>query len=94
MEDGSINLYGFEFNNPLMFIDILGLDPNDKFKTRDEAAKDACKYIFPLTKKNKCEYGGWIIANADGTFTYPAPTTDKKKDSVTMPKKPDSACGN
>src|SRR5207253_729410 len=59
-EEHGLNLYCFVLNREPGFVDPFGLDPGDGFPTAEDAAKDACNYIHPKTKKNKCEYGGWI----------------------------------
>ena len=85
-EAGGINLYSFVASDPLNLIDPFGLKEGDKYPTQKDAAKDCLTQIYKPTKKDKWEYGGWIYTNKDGTFSYTAPRTDKKRnEKVSVP---------
>ena len=40
-----MNLYRFSFNSPTRFVDLIGLEPFDKFLTCDAAAKDIMQWM-------------------------------------------------
>jgi RHS repeat-associated protein len=67
-EEGGINLYGYVGGNPLRWIDVLGLDPGDLFKSADDAAWDAAMYARKQPIKIK-EYGGWVYQQGN-CWTY------------------------
>ena len=54
-----------------------GVAAAQTYKTRDEAAKAAEKSALDATDKagRKYEYGGWILKNKDGLYTYTIPIT-------------------
>jgi hypothetical protein len=89
-EEACVNLSCFVFNSPLDLADAFGLDPGDKFPTAEAAAKDACKFIYPKTKKDGNEYGGWVKTTDDNKFTYDDPKKGDKS-SVNMGSKPPDA---
>jgi RHS repeat-associated protein len=70
-----------------------GVAASQTFKTRDEAAKAAEKAALDATVNsgNKYEYGGLIIKNKDGSYTYTIAVTFKNgshfyPESVSVPK--------
>jgi hypothetical protein len=73
----------------LICFDLFGLAPGDKFPTSEDAAKDACNYIYPKTAKDQVEYGGWIEKAPDGSFTYKEPTKGEKN-KANMPQRPEN----
>jgi uncharacterized protein RhaS with RHS repeats len=85
-EGGDSNLYGYVVNDPINFVDPEGLAPGDKYPTANDAALAASKDIYPLTIKNRVEYGGMICRFKDGSCTYTPPTTDNKEHSVNINK--------
>jgi hypothetical protein len=50
-EFGGLKHFDFVGNNPILIIDFFGLAPGDCYKNKDDAAKQALKAIYPLTKK-------------------------------------------
>jgi len=85
-EDGDQNLFRFVLNAPPNYGDPFGLNPGDKFPNSEDAAKDACNYIYPKTKSEQVEYGGWIEKNPDGSFTYKEPQKGEKNHLNQGPK--------
>jgi RHS repeat-associated protein len=70
-----------------------GVAARQTYKTRDEAAKAAEKAALAATNKSgrKYEYGGWILKNKDGQYTYTIAVTIKEQarfrpDMVTIPE--------
>lgn len=90
-ELGGVNLYSMVGNDPMDRIDLFGLAPGDSFPTMDDAAKDACNYIHPKTKKDKVEYAGWITQKGEKSFTYSEPSKGTK-DSSDVPGRPPGGC--
>lgn len=57
--------YLFAGNNPIKFIDVLGMGPGDKFNTIEEAAHDFAVNYNDNSIKEKIEYGTTIIRVKD-----------------------------
>ena len=69
---GGLNTYGYVNQNPLSWLDILGLSPGDFFETVIDAVLDAGIYARSF-KDQSIEYGGWVypLEECEGTgFTY------------------------
>jgi RHS repeat-associated protein len=86
-EDGGINLYGYVRNDPVNWLDPLGLAPGDSYPDPDSAAMDASRDIHPLTKKSRCEYAGEILERDDGTYTYTEPRRGTKGSAEVYPNR-------
>jgi RHS repeat-associated protein len=65
---GGINTYAYVYNNPLIYVDPLGLAPGDLFLSPDAAAIDAGSYARGRDNQS-IEYGGWIYPQ-DDCWTY------------------------
>lgn len=76
---GNTFMYGSA--GPLVFTDPTGLNPGDAFSSRDDAAKDALRYICSMSRTADREYGGWIYRRRDGTFSYTPPVRGYKHDA-------------
>lgn len=50
---------------------------NRRFRSNDKAAIAALDAIFPQSEREDYEYAGRIYRNADGTYSYTTPTTEK-----------------
>ena len=91
-EHGGLNVNAFVLNDPLDWIDILGLCPGDHYATDVDAAKaamaDARYQVMGQVIERQVEWGGSIYQRPDGQFSYTAPKTDHNRDSVTMPTVP------
>ncbi len=60
-------------NDPVNFIDPLGLAPGDPYPTSHDAAHDAVSDVNPTSISTSTEYAGMIYQNPDGTFSYTPP---------------------
>jgi len=80
------NLYGYVRNNPMLWIDPLGLTPGELFIEEDAAAIDAIDCVCKKFRSSKgLEWGGYIQRVwADGRWKYRAstPRTDNSPGSV------------
>ena len=67
-----VNWYSYCGGNPVMFVDPWGLDPFDKFSTRDEAAADFGFYIGQKSFDKEEEFFSFIFMETkeDGTVYY------------------------
>jgi RHS repeat-associated protein len=72
-DGGDVNFYTYVGNNPAKLVDPSGLKPGDKYKSIDCAGSNAVNDIFPQTKQDGFEHGGFIYQNPDGTYSYTAP---------------------
>jgi hypothetical protein len=54
-------------------VDPWGLAPGDPYKTPRDAAAEALREVFCKSVREDREYGGRIVKNPDGTYTYTAP---------------------
>jgi len=79
--DGGVNTYGYVGGNSIALVDLEGLKPGDKFRTREEAVRDAYSYINPASVREGREYAGWIHRNMDGTYSYNEPIPGTKDES-------------
>jgi RHS repeat-associated protein len=80
----SLNLYSYARNNPLSRTDPDGHDPGDKFKTKNEAAVDAVKYMRAQKNGYKWEYGTRIHQDAKN-FSYGPVVTQELPKGVDPP---------
>ena len=71
---GGINLYAY-VNNPISWIDPLGLKPGDPYTTMDGAGTNAVTDINPTSISTNTEHGGYVYKNPDGTYSYTAPVS-------------------
>ena len=72
-EAGDVNLYRYVANNPVNWLDPLGLAPGDSYATVDDAAKDAMEDIHKRSVSSDREYGGALYKKPDGSFSYTEP---------------------
>jgi RHS repeat-associated protein len=70
---GDFNLYRFVRNMSMDWVDPSGLAPGDKYLTENEAGYNALKDVNASSISSSREYGGWVVQNSDGTFSYTAP---------------------
>ncbi len=75
IKDGT-NWYAYANNNPVMFVDPLGLAPGDVFETLDDAAIDAANYLLPQTHKNDEEMVALIYYTVGGYQYCETPNVD------------------
>jgi RHS repeat-associated protein len=77
--EGGINLFTYVKNDPVNWVDPLGLKAGDRYRNRNRAAKAAMKEIYPLTLRR--DEHGWYsercgnICRIEGGFTYDEPET-------------------
>ncbi|MSR78372.1 MAG: DUF4329 domain-containing protein, partial [Candidatus Omnitrophica bacterium] len=69
----SINPFIYVQNDPVNFIDPLGLVPGDRYRSIREAAIAAASEINPQSITENREYGAHIVSNNNGTYTYTVP---------------------
>jgi len=72
-ENGGINLYGYVGNNPVNWMDPLGLAPGDSYPNVDAAAMDAMRDIYHQSVAEDREYAGELYRKKDGSYSYTEP---------------------
>jgi len=79
IKDG-LNWYVYCSNNPVMFVDPLGLDPWELFSTKDEAAEDFGFYIGEHSIETEEEFFSFIFMkkdeNGNEVYYYDEPRND------------------
>ena len=100
--EGGVNLYAYVLGDPINLMDFSGLRPGDRYETLDgagvAAALDATCLSRRLARETGMErgpeYGGWIVENGDGTFSYEVPTTRGLQDHFILGRRPPNAVGD
>jgi RHS repeat-associated protein len=76
---GGPNFYAYVGNDPINWVDAMGLRPGDKYPNLRCAGWHAILDINMTSRRrtpafpNGREYGGWMYGNANGTYSYTAP---------------------
>ncbi len=70
---GGVNLYTYARNNPLYWIDFLGLAPGDLFRSPDAAATDAIAWTAQNHDTSSQEYAGWVYSAGEDQYSYTEP---------------------
>lgn len=78
----SMNLYQYCGNNPIGYVDPLGLKAGDQYETQALAAIAAMQEIYEPSIKNNVEYAGIIYKNFNNTYSYTEPQGGKECESV------------
>lgn len=81
-ENGGLNPYLYVKNDPLNFVDSLGLKPGDPYPTISDAAIQAIRDINPTSIKEGREYAGLVYQVADGVYTYTSPNPGSSSRSM------------
>jgi RHS repeat-associated protein len=76
---GGLGLYVYGLNDPFTYIDPLGLNPGDAFKTPGAAALDVLNFINPVSMASNAEYAG-LIYSVNGSY-YATPPVKGTVDS-------------
>ncbi|HUU01400.1 MAG TPA: RHS repeat-associated core domain-containing protein [Myxococcota bacterium] len=84
----SANLYGYSENDPVNWIDLIGLKPGDPFDSLREAAEDALEN-FGGEKSESC---GYFYKMESGEYSYTGEPSGLD-DACSYPEPPGSACG-
>jgi RHS repeat-associated protein len=93
-EQAGPNLYRYVLNDPVYWIDPLGLNPGDPYSTRDAAANDALNDAYNATMSNPdTEYGGNIYQMPNGKYSY-TPLQSGMKNAGDIGIKNDVQCPN
>lgn len=58
-------------------------DDSNRFNTQHSAARDLLNRVNPLSIQQNVEYGGWVVRNADGSYS-PTGTTTGDNQSVRL----------
>ena len=66
----TLNAYGYCVNDPLQLVDPTGEQPGVRYRSADQAAKEAIRGSAGYGNAAGREIGGWIYQNPDGTFSY------------------------
>jgi RHS repeat-associated protein len=66
----TLNAYGYCVNDPVNAVDPSGNIPGVKYKSADQAAKEAIRDAGGYSDASKREVGGWIYRNPDGTYSH------------------------
>ena len=62
--------YAYAINNPVRYIDWMGMAPGDPFKSKVAAANDFGTYYNGTSIVKSTEFGSAIYKNSDGTYSY------------------------
>ncbi len=73
-----VNLYAYVGNDPVDLTDFSGERPGDRYKTENEAGRQAIRDINPTSIHEGREYAGRVYQNSDGTFSYTEPNQGTK----------------
>ncbi len=66
----TLNGYGYCVNDPVQCVDPSGKQPGVRYKSADQAAKEAIRNSAGYSNAAGREVGGWIYRNPDGTYSY------------------------
>jgi len=75
---GDTNFYGYVLNDPVNFVDPLGLAPLVPYPNLDIAGEQAVRDINPTSIKQGVEYAGRLCSYSDGSCFYTSPNKGGK----------------
>ncbi|MEN3000590.1 MAG: RHS repeat-associated core domain-containing protein [Armatimonadota bacterium] len=66
----TLNAYAYCVNDPVNAVDPSGMQVGVKYRSADQAAKEAIRNSGGYADAANREVGGWIYRNSDGTYSY------------------------
>jgi len=66
----TLNGYAYCVNDPVNAVDPGGMQPGVRYRSADQAAKEAIRNSGGYADSINREVGGWIYRNPDGTYSY------------------------